>query len=74
MHTATAIPITLNGERRELSSEATLPDALRLLGLDPEQPGIAVAVNDAVVPRRRWAEQALGAGDAVEVITATQGG
>lgn len=72
--TLPALPITLNGERRELAPGATLPDALRLLGVEPEHPGIAVALNETVVPRSRWAQQKLEAGDALEVITATQGG
>ena len=31
--------------------------------------GLAVAVNDEVVPRSRWASTALQAGDRVEVLT-----
>ncbi|MFG1291919.1 sulfur carrier protein ThiS [Xanthobacter versatilis] len=53
---------------------ATVADLLRAKGLDPERKGIAVAVNGAVVPRRTWAEAALSAGDAVEIIEAKQGG
>ena len=36
--------------------------------------GIAVAVNQAVVPRSRWTSAVLAAGDEVEVLTAVQGG
>ncbi len=36
--------------------------------------GIAVAVNSEVVPRSQWAVTVLRDGDAVEVITAMQGG
>lgn len=53
---------------------ATVADLLRSKGLDPERKGIAVAVNGAVVPRRIWADAALSAGDAVEIIEAKQGG
>ncbi|MFG1373361.1 sulfur carrier protein ThiS [Xanthobacter oligotrophicus] len=53
---------------------ATVADLLRAKGLDPERKGIAVAVNGAVVPRRTWADAALSAGDAVEIIEAKQGG
>ncbi|WP_245889012.1 sulfur carrier protein ThiS [Glycomyces artemisiae] len=35
--------------------------------------GIAAAVNGEVVPRSEW-DRALADGDAVEVLTATQGG
>jgi sulfur carrier protein len=38
------------------------------------QGGVAVAVNDEVVPRRVWSATALADGDRVEVLTAVQGG
>jgi sulfur carrier protein len=36
--------------------------------------GVAVAVNDDVVPRASWSTTALRPGDRVEVLTAVQGG
>ncbi|MEE1620377.1 sulfur carrier protein ThiS [Zafaria sp. Z1313] len=36
--------------------------------------GVAVAVNQEVVARSRWAEAALAPGDTVELLTAVQGG
>lgn len=36
--------------------------------------GIAVAVNDAVVPRGLWAGTRIAPGDRVEIVTAVQGG
>ena len=36
--------------------------------------GIAVAVNQEVVPRREWASTPLRPGDRIEIITAVQGG
>ncbi|MGW8566539.1 sulfur carrier protein ThiS [Isoptericola sp. NPDC055881] len=36
--------------------------------------GIAVAVNDAVVPRGLWAATRIAPGDRVEIVTAVQGG
>lgn len=67
------IMITVNGEAR--SHDGGGVDALlRALGYDPEQPGIAVAVNDEVVPRRAWGERLVRSGDRVEIVSATQGG
>lgn len=43
-------------------------------GVNPEKPGIAVAVNDTVVRRSDWKQTELADGDHVEVITAMQGG
>jgi sulfur carrier protein len=51
-----------------------IADALVAIGLSPEATGIAVAVNMEVVPRSLWGEVILKSGDAVEVITARQGG
>lgn len=39
-----------------------------------EQTGIAVAVNNRVIPRNKWELQALQDQDNITIITATQGG
>jgi len=39
-----------------------------------EKKGIAVAVNDAVIPRSRWEETLLAENDSILVITAAAGG
>ncbi|MEM1269816.1 MAG: sulfur carrier protein ThiS [Bacteroidota bacterium] len=70
----TDLSLTVNGHVHVLSPGVTVPDVLRHIGLDPEQTGIAVAVNDTVVRRRAWPDSELNDGDTVEVITATQGG
>ena len=62
----------LNGAERELADGASLADALGLLDL-PDS-GVAVAVDDDVVPRADWAAHPLRDGARVEVLTAVQGG
>jgi sulfur carrier protein len=74
MPSDTDISITLNGERTSVDADASLVDALASTGLNPEQSGIAVALNGRVVRRTLWRETLLGEGDEVEVITAFQGG
>ena len=49
-------------------------ELLTSIGLDPEQTGIAVAVNLSVVPRGDWEKVEIQTGDEVDVITARQGG
>ena len=72
---AAVCTVTVNGERRDVPAGAALPDLLRQMDLDPETAtGLAVAVNDEVVPRAQWEGCALKEGDRVEVITAQQGG
>jgi sulfur carrier protein len=36
--------------------------------------GLAVAVNDAVVPRAQWPQRHLAARDVVEIVRAARGG
>lgn len=70
---ASALELKINGTAEQLAV-ATVSDLLEAKGLDAARKGIAVALNGAVVPRRAWAETRLAAGDAVEIITAKQGG
>ncbi|MCY4396744.1 MAG: sulfur carrier protein ThiS [Rhodospirillaceae bacterium] len=65
--------IVLNGETAETAA-ATVRALLDERGIDPEARGVAVAVNEAVVPRRDWTNRALGAGDAVEIVKPFRGG
>jgi sulfur carrier protein len=66
------VVVWINGERRVLADDATVPDALGVLGLP--RAGVAVAVDGEVVPKARWAATALRDGARVEVLTAVQGG
>jgi sulfur carrier protein len=63
--------VTINGETREVTS--THVDAL-LGELDYEGTHFAIAVNYDVLPKSRWAETPLKAGDEIEIITPRQGG
>jgi sulfur carrier protein len=63
--------VTVNGENREISSASV--DAL-LGELDYEGTHFAIALNCDVVPKARWAETRLKAGDEIEIITPRQGG
>jgi sulfur carrier protein len=63
--------VTVNGEQREISSASV--DAL-LGELEYEGTHFAVALNFDVLPRSRWAQTPLQAGDEIEIITPRQGG
>lgn len=65
--------IMLNGDLVETAA-ATVRSLLDEQGIDAEARGVAVAVNEAVVPRRDWTDRALGAGDAVEIVKPFRGG
>ncbi|MGC9667323.1 sulfur carrier protein ThiS [Planosporangium sp. 12N6] len=64
--------LTVNGEHRTLSGPTSVADLVS--ELTNRETGVAVAVNGEVVPRSVWAATALGRGDAVEILTAVQGG
>jgi sulfur carrier protein len=65
--------VRVNDKPHAIANGAALPQLLGELGL-AERRGVAVAVNDAVVPRSTWPTYALAEGDRVLVIQATQGG
>jgi sulfur carrier protein len=76
--------ITVNGRPRSTRTGLTVADLVEeLTGIrvtgeggvpDGATFGIAVAVDSVVVPRAGWAGRELAAGDAVEIVSATQGG
>ena len=66
--------LTVNGEPREVAAPAVAADLLGHLLVDGELRGIAVAVNDVVVPRHRLGVHPLADGDRLEIVTAVQGG
>jgi sulfur carrier protein len=63
--------VMINGEQREISSSRI--DAL-LSELEYEGTHFAIALNYDVLPKSRWAETPLRAGDEIEIITPRQGG
>ena len=66
--------VTLNGTATDVSDGATLAALLENNGVAADTRGVAVAVNDTVVPRAKWAETPVADGDTIEVIHAVQGG
>jgi len=63
--------LTVNGKSMDITSVRV--DAL-LQELEYEGTHYAIAVNYRVVPRARWSEIELKAGDTVEILTPRQGG
>jgi sulfur carrier protein len=66
--------IYLNGNPHDGASGQTVASLLRVLDLEPDARGIAVAVDGEVVPRAGWSTFAISDGARVEVLTAMQGG
>lgn len=64
--------VKVNGEALLMSSGRTVAELVAELVGDGR--GIAVAVGGSVVPRTEWAKRVLDDGEAVELLTAVQGG
>jgi len=64
--------IQYNGTAREVPDQSSVTHMLRFLEI--AERGIAVAVNDAVIPRSLWDRHILAEHDRVLVIRAAQGG
>ncbi|SNR80516.1 sulfur carrier protein ThiS [Hymenobacter mucosus] len=63
----------VNNTRQEAPTARTLAEVLTELNV-ASQRGMAVAVNEMVVPRPEWASYPLQTNDRLTIIRATQGG
>jgi sulfur carrier protein len=67
------IEVSINQQKFQISDSGTLADVLPLLQIR-QADGIAIALNETVIPKGEWATHVLQAQDRVFVIRATQGG
>lgn len=65
--------VRVNGQPEPLS-DTTVERLLARHEIDAETKGVAVALNGAVLPRARWSNTPLSAGDRIEIVHAKQGG
>ncbi len=66
------IEVSVNGEARQVASGATIARLVDDAGCGWR--GVAVAVDEEVVPRSAWATTPVAAGSRVEILRAAQGG
>jgi thiamine biosynthesis protein ThiS len=64
--------VTINGEGRELPAEMTVAALLSQLGLEPNR--TVVELNREIVPRDRYGEAGVVAGDVLELVEIVGGG
>ncbi|MDN3670866.1 sulfur carrier protein ThiS [Echinicola jeungdonensis] len=64
----------LNGEPCNQSAEALTLSEMLVSNQIKDQRGIAIAVNQQVVPKIQWSDFQLNENDEVLIIKATQGG
>jgi len=67
------VEVFINQQKFQLPQNGRLSDVLPLLHIG-QADGIAIAVNQVVVPRGEWEGYVLAGGDTIFVIRATQGG
>ena len=68
----TTLSIVVNGEDRATRPEATVTDLLRELGLDAGR--VAIERNLEILPRPKWTETKVEAGDRYEIVQFVCGG
>jgi thiamine biosynthesis protein ThiS len=66
------VTITVNGESRAANANATVTDLLRELGLESGR--VAVERNLEILPRPKWQETRVAAGDRYEIVQFVGGG
>ena len=66
------VEIRLNGEARDVAEGATLLALLESLGREPRL--VAIEHNGGIVPRARFGEVVVRAGDRIEIVQFVQGG
>lgn len=70
----TDVQIKLNGELRKVPCGQTVTALVAALGQDVRGGGLAVALNNEVVPRTAWTQTEVRDGDSVEIVRAIRGG
>ncbi|MCH7403392.1 sulfur carrier protein ThiS [Belliella kenyensis] len=64
---------TVNSEAVHISETCTITQLLQD-HLNQSPKGIAIAINQTVIPKNEWDNTAISAGDNIILIKATQGG
>ncbi len=66
--------ITINNQQKDFPQQSLNIQELLNHEMPEKQNGIAIAVNDTVIPKTFWANHFLSSSDSILIITATQGG
>jgi len=66
------IEITVNGEAHQINPGARVTELIKQLELAQER--LAIELNKSILPRAKWAETELRAGDRLEIVHFVGGG
>ncbi len=67
-----AIQVQVNGERKELRAGTSVRELLEQLGLNPGR--VAIEYNLEILPKVKWEETRVAAGDRFEIVQFVGGG
>lgn len=65
--------ILINNQKQTITENTTL-QAIVNAQLGDKQKGIAIAINDTVIPKSNWETHIIQSNDKILIIKATQGG
>jgi sulfur carrier protein len=66
--------IKLNGEALIIDDDVSLYDFVLQRSNNSEPKGVAVALNETIIPKSKWKDTVVNENDAVEIVHAVQGG
>ncbi len=67
--------LIVNGKEIAIpQSGTTLEELLKQFHVSKENQGVAVAVNEQVIPKQQWESTTVQPGDNIEIVRAVQGG
>jgi len=66
--------LKINNQTKQFTSDSLTVQALLDLEIPEKQNGIAIAINNNVIPKSNWNSHSLQETDIILIISATQGG
>ncbi len=66
--------IIVNGEEKEVDREITVMELLDLMDVKFREIGLAVAINEEVVPKSEYGTRKVKEGDRIEIVQLVGGG
>lgn len=66
--------IKINGEELTISENISLYDFVLMRSNNSEPKGVAVALNETIVPKSKWKDTLVNENDNIEIVHAVQGG
>ena len=66
--------IKINGEELILEDHMNIAEFIKMRMNSQEPRGVAVALNDTIIPKSKWSDTVINENDSIEIVHAVQGG